>query len=295
MSARIALERLIARTLEFHWLHGDCTRIGAHTTGWRDSPNAGMVQIHHLRTKIELPGQKPRWAEPGEAVLLQAQCHHCLTSTETGGAGLCRWASCDWLILGGIHVLSLFDVPMVHQGRVAQRIGDACERLAALANPPLPGDPIRPVVERTALGLGVLTELVEGRPLQPHALALLTHAERLQPVLATIDAQLGSPLDRAALARLAGLSPSRFHDLFVTVLRQAPMAYVTRRRMQRAQQLLLTTGQSVQAIAAQLGYDDPFHFSRAFRRTTGQSPRGYRQQGQAWLVPGGPATALTPA
>ena len=47
-------------------------------------------------------------------------------------------------------------------------------------------------------------------------------------------------------------------------------------KIQAACQLLDSTDDSVKAIAARLGYDDPLYFSRVFRRTQGISPSAYR-------------------
>jgi transcriptional regulator GlxA family with amidase domain len=96
-----------------------------------------------------------------------------------------------------------------------------------------------------------------------------------------VDEHLGRPTSRAALAKLAGLSPSRFHELFLAVLRCSPMAYVAERRMQRARQLLVTTARPVREIADIVGYGDPYHFSRAFKRSSGESPQAYRAAGLA--------------
>jgi AraC-like DNA-binding protein len=41
-------------------------------------------------------------------------------------------------------------------------------------------------------------------------------------------------------------------------------------------QVMLSEGPSITTVAAELGYFDPAHFSRAFRSWTGQSPRGWR-------------------
>ena len=47
-------------------------------------------------------------------------------------------------------------------------------------------------------------------------------------------------------------------------------------RMQRAAQLLDATDETVAAIAAAVGYPNPFHFSRSFKSYMGASPRRYR-------------------
>jgi AraC-like DNA-binding protein len=49
------------------------------------------------------------------------------------------------------------------------------------------------------------------------------------------------------------------------------------RRCKAACEALEHTQQSIKDIAAALGYSDPTHFSRAFRRIAGLNPRQYRQ------------------
>lgn len=48
-------------------------------------------------------------------------------------------------------------------------------------------------------------------------------------------------------------------------------------RLDRARHLLTETGQSVTEIALCLGYEEPAHFTRAFRRATDMTPRTYRR------------------
>ena len=55
---------------------------------------------------------------------------------------------------------------------------------------------------------------------------------------------------------------------------------VERVRHEEACRLLQEHGRSIAEIAARLGYADPSHFSRAFRRWEGISPRSYRSQGR---------------
>jgi AraC-like DNA-binding protein len=55
-------------------------------------------------------------------------------------------------------------------------------------------------------------------------------------------------------------------------------ALVDRTRMRMASEWLAGGATPVAEIAAMLGYSDPAHFSRAFRRERGASPQQYRRQ-----------------
>lgn len=48
--------------------------------------------------------------------------------------------------------------------------------------------------------------------------------------------------------------------------------------MARARELLAASDLTVAAVATIVGYNDPFHFSRQFRRQNGCSPSEYRHQ-----------------
>jgi AraC-like DNA-binding protein len=61
------------------------------------------------------------------------------------------------------------------------------------------------------------------------------------------------------------------------------MQYVRRRRLQLARELLTTTSLSIGEVAERSGYDDQFHFSRAFKQAHGVNPSAYRQQMSAML------------
>ena len=87
---------------------------------------------------------------------------------------------------------------------------------------------------------------------------------------------LDKPLQVATLAAQANISPSHFFALFKRRIGSAPMDYFTRLRMQRACQLLENTSLSVKEIASELGYDDPFYFSRVFKSVNRVPPSGYR-------------------
>jgi AraC-like DNA-binding protein len=88
--------------------------------------------------------------------------------------------------------------------------------------------------------------------------------------------RLGSSLQLAELARLAGLSPQHFAQRYREHTGTPPLTHFRQMKIEAACHLLDSTEDSVKSIAAQLGFSDPLYFSRVFRRTQGMSPSGYR-------------------
>ena len=78
------------------------------------------------------------------------------------------------------------------------------------------------------------------------------------------------------LARHTGISRSYLYRAFQAEFGCSPSQYLTRYRLQRACQLLRHSQLTVSAVAASVGYEDPFYFSRVFRREKGVSPSEYR-------------------
>jgi len=87
---------------------------------------------------------------------------------------------------------------------------------------------------------------------------------------------LDESLQVATLAAQANISASHFFALFKRRIGCAPIDYFIRLRMQHACRLLDETVLSVKEVAATLGYDDPFYFSRIFKSVNHVAPREYR-------------------
>jgi AraC-like DNA-binding protein len=68
--------------------------------------------------------------------------------------------------------------------------------------------------------------------------------------------------------------------LFQRFARKTPYQFLLRLKMERAATLLLEFGMPVKEAAAKLGFSDPFHFSRSFKRRYGLSPAAFVQQGR---------------
>lgn len=87
---------------------------------------------------------------------------------------------------------------------------------------------------------------------------------------------LNRSLTLADLSEETGLSASRISALFRKYTGSAPLVFFIRMKMERACFLLRTSTLNVSEVALELGYTDPYYFSRVFSRTVGQSPRAYR-------------------
>lgn len=79
------------------------------------------------------------------------------------------------------------------------------------------------------------------------------------------------------IAREVGMSRSRFAEQFQSLMGCAPMSYLSDLRLQKAMTLLTGTGEPVQRVAAQVGYQSPAAFSRAFSNRYGRSPSDIRR------------------
>ena len=101
--------------------------------------------------------------------------------------------------------------------------------------------------------------------------------ERIARVVHHISDRLAREFTIWDLARVAGLSVSRFSLLFKQRTGLAPVKFLEVRRIEKAQHLLLTTDLPVQQIGLQVGFPNAQHFSTRFRKLTGQSPLSFRR------------------
>lgn len=85
------------------------------------------------------------------------------------------------------------------------------------------------------------------------------------------------PLTVDQIASSLGVSVRRLTVAFERGVGVSAAAYVRAERMRIAQRLLLQTSQSIQAVAAELGFSNSANFSSAFRDFTGMTPSEFRK------------------
>jgi AraC-like DNA-binding protein len=104
---------------------------------------------------------------------------------------------------------------------------------------------------------------------------------QIQRVLVLMHEDCAHPWTLEELAQRAGLSRTALAQRFRDTMGDTPLNHLRTLRMQRAMQLLSETGQRLEAVAAAVGYQDAFGFSKVFKRTLGLSPREFRQRDAA--------------
>jgi len=99
---------------------------------------------------------------------------------------------------------------------------------------------------------------------------------RIGHVVALVHDHLAEPCTVDQLAHAVNISPSYLRRLFREQTGRSPACFVRELRLKRAYELVQTTFLSIKEVMAAVGWNDPSHFSRAFKHQFGVSPQGLR-------------------
>jgi AraC family transcriptional regulator, arabinose operon regulatory protein len=123
-----------------------------------------------------------------------------------------------------------------------------------------------------------------------HLLATFIYANRTSDDLADesnpavrraiqfLEKNLHKKLSLRQIANEAGYSPTYFTTLFRKATNYSPLSYFTHLKILKACEFLDYTRMKVKEISFQLGYFDPYYFTRDFKKKMGMSPRQYRNR-----------------
>lgn len=159
----------------------------------------------------------------------------------------------------------------LHRGPAARRAGDLVREVCHEAARGLP----HAVLRMSALFLEAIAELLRGR-------ASATAGDARLPLLEKAAERLRALGERARIADLAaaaGLSPSRFRELFAAHFGASPRAYGRHARIRRAKELLIASPLAIREVARRTGFADVHAFGKAFRAVEGVPPSEYRRCG----------------
>ena len=151
------------------------------------------------------------------------------------------------------------------------------DRCSALVTPPeVSGSPTngklhsRPRLD----SIDTLLKLAPAPPPLAHG-GLSTGAMRR--VREYVEVHLNESIDLGMLASVAGLSMHHFARQFKQSAGVTPHYYLTQKRVERAQEMLMQTDLSIAEIAYAAGFSDQSHLARHFRYMLGTTPREFRQ------------------
>lgn len=100
--------------------------------------------------------------------------------------------------------------------------------------------------------------------------------DRLWRVWKEVERDLSRDWKLKDLEKIAHLSQEHLRRLAQQQLGRSPIQQITHLRMRRAVSLLASTEDKIETIAHEVGYENPFTFSNAFKRWTGKRPSDYR-------------------
>jgi AraC-like DNA-binding protein len=100
--------------------------------------------------------------------------------------------------------------------------------------------------------------------------------ERIRSTIRYIETSYDQPCSLDQLAQSVSLSRYHFLRVFMAATGQSPNQYVINTRLRAAAEQLLTTAESVSAVAFKVGFNDLSHFHARFRAVFGCSPRRWR-------------------
>lgn len=100
---------------------------------------------------------------------------------------------------------------------------------------------------------------------------------RIQQAMDYIDQHITDDLTLREVSAVSNMSTSYFSQLFKELNGFTAWDYITSRRIDLAQRLLISSSESIYSIALQSGFNNTTNFYKAFKKITGISPSVYRR------------------
>jgi AraC family transcriptional regulator len=108
---------------------------------------------------------------------------------------------------------------------------------------------------------------------------------QIAQVRAFIDKNLHGTIHIGDLSAVARRSAAHFARSFKHSFGEPPHAYVTRRRLENACHLMMTSSESLSQIALSVGFSDQSHLAKRFKKAFGQSPSKWRREREIFDSP----------
>lgn len=114
-----------------------------------------------------------------------------------------------------------------------------------------------------------------------HVAQLGGQTHRIARAVDRLKTDFDKPLRVEDLAKELGMSVSGFHHHFKSVTAMSPLQFQKQIRLQEARRLMLSDGLDAASAGYKVGYDNPSHFSREYKRAFGEPPMRHIEQLQS--------------
>lgn len=101
--------------------------------------------------------------------------------------------------------------------------------------------------------------------------------EKIHEVKRIVEQNIYAPHSLADLSRQVGLNDFKLKKGFKETFGTTVFGYLLDLRMEQARNLLLNTDRSIMDISDEVGYKNPQHFTAAFKKKYGVTPKGLKQ------------------
>lgn len=262
---RSVIKHMQVQVVQGSWQH--------HRNGYRmDQRVISFHNVIHVMQgrAVWVLDDQPITLDPGDLLIVPPSLpHHAYSETKRVSLGSYHLKA---QLPGGRNIFNLLQLPLLRRLPADSRLEQILRLAAHEYKQPLPD--AKPPLQ--AWGWLILAQLIA----VDHAAGRLD-PQPLDPIVAQLldelEDSVASPPTLDELAEHAGYSPQHLNRLFKQAIGLTPLQYLTHTRMARAAQLLTEGKQTVAAVGEAVGYDNPFYFSRMFRKHHGVSPGQYQR------------------
>jgi AraC-like DNA-binding protein len=131
-----------------------------------------------------------------------------------------------------------------------------------------------------SVGLAIVSRIVAHRFRGPRRCGRDTALPhwRMKRVIEYVDAHLSEPVSLGDIAASAGLTSMHFAAQFRRATGMRPHEYLLRRRIERAQEIMLVNQHGLIDVALRCGFRSQAHFTTVFKRFVGETPHSWRMK-----------------
>ena len=127
----------------------------------------------------------------------------------------------------------------------------------------------------------LLRQVVEQRGISGTSFCQAVRDPHIRRAVELMHEECGRPWTLDELARSVGLSRTGLAEKFREAMGDTPLSYLRAVRVQKAMRMLSETDETLESVAAAVGYQDAFGFSKVFKKAVGLPPREFRRRDAA--------------